>query len=182
MTDRVTLGLLISAVTLVGCATGQSADSGSSAAARSAAAALADASGGTKGTATVTDTSAGLRIIIDGSGLPQGAHGLHVHTVGRCEAPDFASAGPHWNPTAKMHGKEAPGGPHWGDLPNLVVGTDGRGRIEFVIPGTQLYGGTAPLLDADGSAIVIHAAADDYRTDPSGNSGARIACGVFAAG
>jgi len=180
MTYGAKLGLLASAMTLAGCM-GEPAKTAGSASARSATAALADAAGASKGTATVTDTTAGLRLVIDASGLAQGAHGLHVHTVGRCDAPDFASAGPHWNPTGKTHGKDAPGGPHWGDLPNLIVGTDGRGRLETVIPGTQLYGGAAPLMDADGSAIVIHASADDYRTDPSGNSGARIACGVFSA-
>ena len=176
------LGLVASAVMLAGCMAEQGTGSaGSSSPARQATATLADASGANRGTATVTDTPAGLRLVIEGSGLPQGGHGLHVHTVGRCDAPDFASAGPHWNPTGKMHGRDAPGGPHWGDLPNLIVGTDGSGRIEAVIAGTQLYGGSAPLIDSDGSAVVIHASPDDYKTDPSGNSGGRIACGVFTA-
>jgi Cu-Zn family superoxide dismutase len=97
--------------------------------------------------------------------------------VGRCDAPDFTSAGGHWNPTQKKHGTMNPQGPHQGDLPNLVIGSDGRGTIGAVIPGATLAG----LLDADGAAMVIHAGPDDLMTDPSGNSGGRIACGVFQA-
>lgn len=181
MAHEVKLGLAASALALAGCMD-QPPTVASGASARSATATLADASGASKGAATVADTPAGMRLAIDANGLPQGAHGLHIHMIGRCDARDFASAGPHWNPTGKMHGKDSPGGPHWGDLPNLIIGANGRGRLETVIAGTQLYGGTAPLIDADGSAIIVHASADDYRTDPSGNSGARIACGVFAAG
>jgi Cu-Zn family superoxide dismutase len=105
---------------------------------------------------------------------------VHLHQTGRCDAPDFASAGPHWNPTSHQHGRLNPQGPHLGDLPNLQVAANGSGRIDFVVPvpaGTAA--GANPLLDADGTALVIHAAADDLWTDPSGNSGARIACGVL---
>lgn len=105
---------------------------------------------------------------------------VSIYTIGRCDTPGFTSAGPHWNPTGKMHGRDAPNGPHMGDLPNLIAGTDGNGRLEATIPGARLEGGATPLLDADGAAIVIHATADDCRTDPSGNSGARIACGAFS--
>ena len=143
---------------------------------------LADAQGAPHGTVTVTQTAKGLRLVIEATGLPAGEHGFHVHTVGRCDAPDFATAGAHWNPTGKKHGHDAPGGQHMGDLPNLVIGADGTGRLETLILGGAVASGETPLLDTDGAAIVIHAAADDYRTDPSGNSGARIACGVFAAG
>lgn len=143
---------------------------------------LRDAGGASKGSATVSVVSGGVRLVIDASGLPAGAHGFHIHSAGKCDAPDFATAGPHWNPTGKTHGRDAPGGMHMGDLPNLIVGTDGSGRLEATIPGAAISGGATPLLDADGAAIVIHAGADDYKTDPSGNSGARVACGVFAAG
>jgi len=122
-----------------------------------------------------------VRIRLDVRGLAAGTHGVHLHQTGRCDAPDFASAGPHWNPTSHQHGRLNPQGPHLGDLPNLVVGANGRGRIAFAVPvpaGTRA--GVNPLLDADGTAIVIHAAADDLRTDPSGNSGARIACGLLS--
>lgn len=120
-----------------------------------------------------------MRVRVEASGLAPGIYGVHLHTFGRCDPPSFESAGGHWNPTAREHGRDNPRGQHLGDLPNLMVGTDGRGSFEFSIPGAWISGGRAPLLDADGTAIVIHARADDYRTDPSGNSGARIACGVF---
>ncbi len=130
------------------------------------------------GRATAREAIGGLRITIDATGLTPGTHGAHVHTVGRCDAPGFMTAGGHWNPTGTKHGSLNPAGPHEGDLPNLVIGKDGRGTLGIVVPGATLAG----LLDDDGSAIVIHAASDDLTTDPSGNSGARIACGVFAAG
>ncbi|MDB5703669.1 MAG: superoxide dismutase [Sphingomonas bacterium] len=130
------------------------------------------------GRATATEVAGGLRFTIDVKGLPNGTHGAHVHMTGACAPPDFASAGGHWNPTGMKHGSMNPQGPHEGDLPNLIVGTDGRGTVGITIPGATMVG----LLDADGSALVVHANADDLMTDPSGNSGSRIACGVFAAG
>lgn len=114
------------------------------------------------------------------SGLPAGVHGIHLHAVGRCEAPEFTSAGGHWNPQQRQHGTENPAGPHMGDMPNLTVGADGTGSIDFRIPG-RINTGATPLLDADGASVVLHEKADDYRTDPSGNSGARIACAVLGA-
>ena len=139
---------------------------------------LHDARGADVGRATATDVAGGVRFTIDARALPPGTHGAHVHTVGRCDGPDFASAGPHWNPTGAKHGALNPRGPHAGDLPNLIVGADGRGTIGVVVPGASM----AALLDADGAAMVVHAGADDLSTDPGGNSGARIACGVFTAG
>lgn len=167
------------AIATSGCVADRAGADG--AAANSARAALLDATGASKGTATISETADGFRLVVEGTGLPQGAHGLHIHGVGKCEAPGFTSAGPHWNPAGKMHGRDAPAGAHMGDLPNLIAGTDGRGRAEAVTAGGRLTGGSMAVLDADGAAIVVHATADDYRTDPSGNSGARIACGVFAA-
>jgi len=140
-------------------------------------AALADASGGNAGTASVQERDGGLVATIDVKGMPAGLHGVHVHTVGKCEAPAFTTAGGHWNPTAHQHGAENPMGPHGGDLPNLVVGADGTGHLSFKLPA----GSFAELLDEDGAAIVVHAAADDLKTDPSGNSGGRVACGVLGA-
>jgi Cu-Zn family superoxide dismutase len=139
---------------------------------------LRTGTGADAGRATAHEVAGGLRFTIDAKGLPPGTHGAHVHMTGACTPPDFASAGGHWNPTAMKHGSMNPAGPHEGDLPNLIIGTDGRGTIGITIPGATMAG----LLDADGSAIVVHAAPDDLMTDPSGNSGARIACGVFAAG
>ena len=138
---------------------------------------LHNADGADVGRASATEVAGGLRVTIDVHGLPPGTHGAHVHTVGRCDAPDFASAGGHWNPTGMKHGSMNPAGPHEGDLPNLVIGTDGRGAVGVILPGATMAG----LLDADGSSLVVHAGRDDLMTDPSGNSGARIACGVFAA-
>jgi Cu-Zn family superoxide dismutase len=128
---------------------------------------------------TVSQSGDSLRVRVAAAGLAPGAYGAHIHTTGRCDAPSFDSAGPHWNPTGRQHGRDNPAGRHLGDLPNLMVGTNGRGDMEFTITSARLAGGAAPMLDSDGAAVVIHARADDYRTDPSGNSGARIACGVF---
>jgi superoxide dismutase, Cu-Zn family len=142
------------------------------------AAAVADlttANGQPVGRATATPVGSDLRISIDGRSMPPGPHGAHIHTVGRCDAPTFESAGGHWNPTSKQHGMQNPAGPHVGDMPNLDVASDGSGTLSFTLPGGTLDG----LFDADGSAMMIHAGPDDMRTDPSGNSGGRIACGVF---
>jgi Cu-Zn family superoxide dismutase len=123
-----------------------------------------------------------VRVRVEAAGLAPGAYGAHVHMTGRCDAPGFTTAGGHWNPTGQQHGKDNPQGMHKGDLPNLLVGANGQGSFEYTIPGAMLTGGMNPVLDADGAAVVIHASADDYRTDPSGNSGARVACGVLAGG
>ena len=129
------------------------------------------------GSATATTGPAGVRIAVNVEGLPPGEHGVHIHMIGSCEAPTFESAGAHWNPDNQSHGLESPAGQHAGDMPNLTVAEDGTGTLEY-----QLVGGTFDgLLDADGSAFVVHADPDDQMTDPSGNSGDRIACGVFNA-
>ena len=140
---------------------------------------IRNAGGTVVATAAAVEEVGGLRVRIEAAGLAPGVYGVHVHTVGRCDPPGFDSAGPHWNPTARQHGAQNPQGPHLGDLPNLQAGTDGAGSVEFTITGARLTGGSNAMLDADGSAILVHAGPDDYRTDPSGNSGARIACGVF---
>ena len=145
---------------------------------RVATATLRTPAGREVGRATVREVAGGLRVTVDARFLPPGMHGAHLHTVGRCEGPDFASAGGHWNPTAKKHGTMNPQGPHGGDLPNLRIGPDGRGTLGINLPGATFDG----LLDADGAAMVIHADVDDMMTDPSGNSGGRIACGVLVAG
>jgi Cu-Zn family superoxide dismutase len=128
--------------------------------------------------AMVWQNHASVEVRVQAAGLPAGHYGVHVHAVGRCDGPAFATAGPHWNPTARQHGSLNPAGHHLGDLPNLDVDESGHGRLEFAITGASLSG-AGGIFDADGAALVIHAAADDYRTDPSGNSGARIACGVL---
>ena len=136
---------------------------------------LVNASGQSIGSVRAWQTSGGVSFRVDAAGLPHGIHGIHVHAVGRCEGPDFASAGAHWNPAGKKHGTNNPAGPHAGDLPNVDVAANGVLGATVVLPGASM----ASLLDADGAALVLHAAPDDYVTDPSGNSGARIACAVI---
>ena len=142
--------------------------------------ALRDATGRTVATATVSEAG-GVRVRLEATGLAPGTYAVHIHAVGRCDPPGFETAGPHWNPTGRQHGRLNPLGPHLGDLPNLSVGTNGGGAAEFTIVDASLNRGAHLLLDADGAALVVHAGPDDYRTDPSGNSGARMACGVIAA-
>lgn len=137
--------------------------------------ALVNAGGQSIGSVRAWQTAGGVTFRIDATGLPHGIHGVHVHAVGRCAPPDFASAGSHWNPGARKHGMNNPAGPHAGDLPNVEVAANGTLGATLVLPGATL----AQLVDADGSALVIHAKADDYATDPSGNSGGRIACAVI---
>jgi superoxide dismutase, Cu-Zn family len=178
---RKSIFVALAAAGLGGCAMSEDAGGRAAMAQPGATATLVSASGTPMGTATLSPVAGGVRILLAGEGLPPGPHGVHVHTTGQCNPPDFASAGPHWNPADRQHGTNNPAGPHSGDLPNVTVGADGRGTLDFVMPGVTLTGGSAPLLDPDGAALVVHATADDYRTDPSGNSGGRIACGVITA-
>ena len=141
---------------------------------------MRDASGRQLGTLQLAAHEGGLMLTGRLQGLPPGAHGIHLHAVGRCEPP-FESAGGHWNPTSRQHGTQNPAGPHLGDMPNLVVADDGSATVSVMSPGGTLAG-DGGLLDGDGASVVIHARADDYRTDPSGNSGERIACGVVGSG
>ncbi len=144
----------------------------------SAMAMLKDAAGADKGRVTIVAAAPGkLRLTLDAMAMPAGTRAFHVHTTGRCDAPSFETAGGHWNPAMKQHGRDNPMGAHAGDMPNLTVGTDGRASATAEIDGDM-----AGLLDADGAAVLVHAAPDDYRTDPAGNAGARIACGVVTAG
>jgi superoxide dismutase, Cu-Zn family len=143
-----------------------------------ATASLAKADGTPVGRASVTPDRSGVRVRIETEGLAPGTYAVHIHRTGRCDAPSFESAGAHWNPTGQQHGFRNPSGRHRGDLPNLRVRADGRGELGFTIRAAPLRGENG-ILDGDGAAMMIHAQADDYRTDPSGNSGARIACGVL---
>lgn len=136
---------------------------------------LKSADGQPRGMAMISEAGGGLKVHVMAEGIAPGVHGVHLHTVGKCDGPDFQTAGGHWNPTSHEHGRDNPKGAHQGDLPNITVGADGKGMIDFTVAGGKL----ATLMDADGAAVVIHATADDYKTDPSGNSGGRIACGVI---
>jgi len=124
----------------------------------------------------------GLLVNIKAQGMSPGPHGVHIHQTGKCEAPDFKSAGGHWNPAGKQHGFDNPQGAHAGDFFNLDIGADGTGSLEATISGGKLSDGDAALLDADGAAIIVHEGPDDLKTDPSGDSGGRLACGVFVGG
>ena len=142
-----------------------------------ASAVLNDAKGDEVGKATLTSTPSGLLISLDLTAVPAGEHAFHIHAVGKCEPPDFKSAGGHFNPDETKHGLMNPEGPHAGDMPNLHVPADGKLQIEVLNPTVTLSAESA-LLDEDGAAIVIHAVADDYKSYPAGNAGDRIACGV----
>ncbi len=139
---------------------------------------LVNSAGQQIGTVSAYQTAGGASLKIQASGLPHGVHGIHVHGVGRCDTPDFKSAGGHWNPTSHQHGTMNPMGPHGGDLPNVSVAANGVLVATVAVPGADITGPGA-LLDSDGAALVIHAGPDDYKTDPSGNSGDRIACAVL---
>ncbi len=143
---------------------------------------LVNAAGQAVGTAMVTQEPEGTRVSMALTGLPPGTYAVHLHGIGTCDGPGFTSAGGHFNPGMKQHGSLNPAGEHAGDLPNVSVGDDRRGSLDAVRVGMRLVDGDTPLVDADGAAIVVHAGPDDYRTDPAGNSGARIACGVLAHG
>lgn len=137
---------------------------------------LITADGTEVGTATAMAEGDTVSISIEGMDMPPGEHGVHVHTTGVCEGPAFTSAGGHWNPESAAHGLEDPAGQHAGDMPNLEVGDDGAATLTYTLAGGATFAG---LMDADGSAFMVHAMPDDQVTDPSGDSGDRIACGVF---
>ncbi|MFD0697269.1 superoxide dismutase family protein [Paenibacillus sp. GCM10027628] len=140
---------------------------------------LIGTTGQTIGTAKLTAVQEGVRIEVQASGLKPGLHGLHVHEKAVCEAPTFESAGAHLNPTHKQHGFNNPKGYHAGDLPNMLVDEQGNGRFDAISKSVVLLPDKPnSLLKPGGTSIVIHEQVDDYKTDPSGNSGKRIACGA----
>ncbi|MDQ3548346.1 MAG: ScyD/ScyE family protein, partial [Chloroflexota bacterium] len=143
---------------------------------------LRNASGVIVGTAAFTQTAVGVDIHVQVTDIDPGTHGIHIHTIGSCQPPDFTSAGGHFNPEGSQHGLENKQGPHAGDLPNLQVDADRSGELHYTNRFVTLGAGEHSLFDADRSALVIHAATDDQMTDPTGNSGARVACGEVQPG
>jgi Cu-Zn family superoxide dismutase len=168
MTGKFTVATLV-AMTLADAAPALAADKAS--------AVLKDKDGKEVGKVELTDTPSGVLMRLNLDGIPPGDHAFHVHTVGKCEPPDFKSAGPHFNPDDTKHGLMNAEGPHAGDMPNLHVPESGKLTVEVLNEMVTLDAEPA-LLDDDGSAIVVHATSDDYQTDPAGNAGDRIACGV----
>ncbi len=149
---------------------------------KSAHADIMDAKGAKVGTAKLKAVKGGVQISVKVTGLAAGDHGIHIHTVGKCEGPAFTTAGGHFNPTSAHHGMNntADPHPHLGDLPNLKVAADGNGSATIVAKGVTLGDGANSLFHDGGTSLVIHEKADDYMTDPAGNSGSRIACGVIS--
>jgi Cu-Zn family superoxide dismutase len=143
-----------------------------------ATASIHDGVGTLVGNATFIESYSGVLVSGNVFGIGLGVHGIHIHSIGKCEPP-FTSAGGHFNPGGRKHGFMSPTGPHYGDMPNIETPAAGQMHFEYLLPGVTLTGKNG-LLAGDGSAIVIHATRDDYLTDPAGNSGARIACGVIA--
>jgi Cu-Zn family superoxide dismutase len=148
------------------------------AAAQQATAVIRDVANTRIGAVSLTDTPAGLLVTGTVAGLGIGLHGVHLHAVGLCQAPGFTTAGPHFNPTGAKHGFKNPAGPHRGDMPNIVSPPAGSLGFHFVLGGVKLSG-RGGAIDDDGLSIVIHSGEDDYFTDPAGNTGGRLACGVF---
>jgi superoxide dismutase, Cu-Zn family len=139
---------------------------------------LKDAKGQDVGKATLEETNEGIRIVLEARNLPPGPHAFHVHETGKCDPPDFKTAGGHFNPDQKQHGTLNPKGAHVGDLPDLVVKPDGTGSQAAVARGATLRDGPTSLFKPGGTALVVHEKPDDNKTDPAGNAGGRIACGL----
>lgn len=142
---------------------------------------MLNAKGVKTGSATLTETTEGVKIHLEAKGLEPGTKAIHLHEIGKCVAPGFKSAGAHFNPDNREHGFDNPQGFHAGDLPNIEVSDKGTVSVEITAPNVTLTQGKKnSLLDEDGSALVIHAQADDYKADPAGNAGDRIVCGVIS--
>jgi superoxide dismutase, Cu-Zn family len=168
MTRLTIVGVLLACASLL---------AGTADAQQKASADIVDAAGKKVGEAILEQRDGTVQISATFTGLPPGPHAFHIHEVGKCDPP-FESAGGHFNPTGKQHGKDNPAGPHAGDLPNLEVPSSGGVKVDVTVKDLSL-GGRAGLLDADGAALVVHEGADDYKSDPAGNAGKRLACGVI---
>lgn len=169
---RFTILILVGILSVVGLAARQLD-------AQTATAELRNAQNEIVGTAMFAEGPQGVRIAVAVTKLPPGRHGFHIHAVGKCDPPGFASAGGHLNLDGKQHGWMNPAGAHAGDLPNLTVGPDGSAHVEVYAASLTLADGPRSLFHPGGAALVIHAGPDDETTDPAGNSGDRIACGLI---
>jgi Cu-Zn family superoxide dismutase len=140
---------------------------------------LQNGQGQSVGTARLSAADHGVAIKLNLHNLQAGDHAIHVHQTAKCEGPDFKSAGGHFNPDNKHHGLQNPEGPHAGDIPNFVVDVKGKAQTTVVAPNVTMGDDAHSVFSGGGTALVVHAKADDGKTDPAGNAGDRIACGVI---